>query len=66
MREVANNMNNLLNDYNHSNIPHFGMKKKKQKKGKSGVRKWKKNINRQDVNEMYMGILCRKKEWRET
>jgi hypothetical protein len=48
-------MNNLLNDYNHWYIPHFSMK---QRRG--SVRKWKKNINRQD--EMYMEIFMLEKK----
>jgi 5'-3' exonuclease len=46
-RKVANNMNNLLNDYNHSNIPHFGMGE------------WR-NEWREEMEEKYQSARC---EW---
>ncbi|CRK99289.1 CLUMA_CG012789, isoform A [Clunio marinus] len=41
---MANNMNNLLNDYNHPNIPHFDIKRYQRKSSSNenaGQNKWK-------------------------
>ena len=52
-KKKANNMNNLLNDYNHQNIPHFQLgfvtaKRRKRKKRKKII----------SIDKMWMWCTC--------